>query len=62
MTTVLKILLMCCIAQSLLAILQATTCPSSLKSSKPTPCSTLFGVLGCAVLVVTIFQICKTSK
>jgi len=58
MTTVLKIIVMCCLAQSLLAILQANTCKIR-QDGKPTDCSRVFGFLGCVVIFTAIWHLFK---
>lgn len=55
----LSIILMCCLALMVTAVLQANTCESKDPVNNPTPCTRLWGTTGCAILVYAIWMLYK---
>lgn len=55
----LTIILLCCLAWMILGTLQSATCASKDPINDPTPCTTTWGLAGCAVLLYTMWLLFK---
>lgn len=52
-----KVLLICCIAMMIIGTIQTNACQTKDPINDPTPCSQSFGVVGCAVCLISLYYI-----